>query len=577
MSEVWTKWEGQVVDGVFPLRRCLGVSDHSGVFLTEDPTHNLPNAALKLVPAIPTLAELQLAHWNAAASLTDPRLVRLFATGRCQLGNLHCLYVVMEYAEQNLAHFLANRPLTEDEVLELLPPTLDALAFLHSRDLVHGQLKPSNVLVVADQLKLATDNVRPAGEAATSISMQSVYDPPEGRDGSFSTAGDIWALGVTLYEALTRSLPQKPDDRSHGVALPPDFPPRCADVIRECLSRRPSDRPSVASLQAWVSRGIAGVPAGRVGVATAVPGQPGGAPVQPTAAPGHADAAMPRQGAAPVPPSAAGAAPNHAANTAAAVSTAAPGVVGQPLNVVEPIRTSTPGAMGEVYPNESPGRLTIRAVVERGEPPTYEPPARRSFGPLALAAIVIAAVAWGAVRLFGGHRPPSPGANVAAAPAPSSPAAPASDATSDGATSNNATSNATTSNNASSNTQAQPSTHNGHPSASDRHPPASNGQHRSAGEGADVVHEELPNVSRGALATIHGHVRVTVRVSVDASGAVVEDSFVNPGPSRYFARAASQAAKKWRFAPAADQPTRHWILHFEFSRGGTAAHASTKS
>ena len=116
MSELWAQWEGQVVDGEYTLRRCLGVSDHSGVFLTQSPTYDLQEAALKLVPVIPTLAESQLAHWNAAASLSHPHLVRLFATGRCQLGNLHFLYVLMEYAEQNLVHLLRNRALTDIEI-----------------------------------------------------------------------------------------------------------------------------------------------------------------------------------------------------------------------------------------------------------------------------------------------------------------------------------------------------------------------------------------------------------------------------------------------------------------------------
>ena len=80
----------------------------------------------------------------------------------------------MDYAEQNLAHFLAQRALSDTEVREMLPATLDAVAFLHSQNFVHGQLKPSNILVVGDQLKLASDTIRPAGEAATSISMVSV-------------------------------------------------------------------------------------------------------------------------------------------------------------------------------------------------------------------------------------------------------------------------------------------------------------------------------------------------------------------------------------------------------------------
>ena len=57
MSEVWTRLEGQVVNGAYLLRRYLGSSDHSGVFLTEYAAQNLPHAALTLVPAIPTLAE----------------------------------------------------------------------------------------------------------------------------------------------------------------------------------------------------------------------------------------------------------------------------------------------------------------------------------------------------------------------------------------------------------------------------------------------------------------------------------------------------------------------------------------
>src|SRR5450432_1042246 len=141
-TDIWTKWESQIVNGVFPLRRFLGRSNHSVVFLTECRAQNLPNAAIKIIPADPALAEAQLSRWRSAATLSHPRLMRLLDSGRCKLGGHPFLFVVTEYAEQNLAQILPHRALTADEVLELLSPTLDALAFLHSKNLVQGQLKP---------------------------------------------------------------------------------------------------------------------------------------------------------------------------------------------------------------------------------------------------------------------------------------------------------------------------------------------------------------------------------------------------------------------------------------------------
>jgi TonB family protein len=88
-----------------------------------------------------------------------------------------------------------------------------------------------------------------------------------------------------------------------------------------------------------------------------------------------------------------------------------------------------------------------------------------------------------------------------------------------------------------------------------------------------VVHQEIPAVSPGARATIHGHVKVGVRVTVDNTGRVVHESLDNPGPSRYFNRLASEAARKWRFATADNRGTREWLLRFEFGRDGTTVHA----
>jgi serine/threonine protein kinase len=238
--EIWTKWESQIVNGLFPLRRFLGRSNHSVVFLTECAAHNLSKAAIKLVPADPAVDEAQLARWQRIAALSHPHLVRIFDSGQCKLGGHPFLFVVMEYAEQTLAQILPQRPLIPDEVREMLIPTLGALAYLHRKNLVQGQLKPPNFLVVNDQLKLASDTIRAAGETATVSVRPSVYDPPEAKNGAIDAAGDVWGLGITLVESLTQNPAADLAESSDALSV----------AVRACLSPNPASRPTISDLQA---------------------------------------------------------------------------------------------------------------------------------------------------------------------------------------------------------------------------------------------------------------------------------------------------------------------------------------
>jgi outer membrane biosynthesis protein TonB len=249
MSEAWTRWQGHIINGVFPLGRYLGCSDHSGVFLSKSPAHP-GEVAIKLVPTNRALAESQLPRWKRAGGLAHPHLIRLFELGGCQLDGLPYLYTVMEYADQTLAQLLQHRAMTDDEAREMLLPALEALAFLHGRNLLQGQLKPSNILVVGDQLKLASDTIRRVTEVAVSANTHTVYDPPEAQRGVNSTAADVWALGVTLFEALTRLLPAGLGEPTDAL-LPADFSPAFRDVVAHCLSPNPEDRPNVTELAAW--------------------------------------------------------------------------------------------------------------------------------------------------------------------------------------------------------------------------------------------------------------------------------------------------------------------------------------
>lgn len=249
-ADVWRRWEGQVVKGIFPLRRFLGASEDGAVFLSEYEAGNRRDVAIKFVPAVAPQAEAQLAHWRTAATLSHPHLIRLFDMGRCQLGRREFLFVVMEYAEETLTQVLSRRALSPDELREMLIPTLDVLGFLHRNQWVHVGLKPSNLLAVNDRLKLASDTLRPIGDSVSGIVRNSSYDAPELKDGGVSTAGDIWSLGVILVEALTQRTPAWSDERFETSSLLASIPAPFVNTVWRCLNPSPTNRPTIIELEA---------------------------------------------------------------------------------------------------------------------------------------------------------------------------------------------------------------------------------------------------------------------------------------------------------------------------------------
>ena len=104
--------------------------------------------------------------------------------------------------------------------------------------------------------------------------------------------------------------------------------------------------------------------------------------------------------------------------------------------------------------------------------------------------------------------------------------------------------------------------------------PAAPVQPHAINSTAAVLRRVLPEPSASANRTIHGRIKVRVRVNADTSGNVTEGRFVSPGPSKYFARLAMQAAEQWKFTPPTvdGQPSgSEWNLFFEFTRGGVQA------
>ena len=247
MPETWKHWEGQVVDGRFFLRQYLGGSDHSAVFLTGQ-GQGSDRAAIKLISVSANQQATQLRRWDVVKKLVHPHLLRFFHAGNCQLDGTELLYAVMEYAEESLSQILPERSLTPAECRDLLPPVLEALTYIHSQGLVHGDLKPANILASGDQLKLAIDGLRAASETGADV-RATIYVPPEiVSGGPWSPASDVWSLGVTLVEALTQRTPLSAG--SGDLAVPKAMPAPFLEIAENCLVRDPQRRWTIAEIAA---------------------------------------------------------------------------------------------------------------------------------------------------------------------------------------------------------------------------------------------------------------------------------------------------------------------------------------
>jgi len=206
--DFWKQWEGQNIDSVFPLKRCIGGESRGGVFATE--FEGRP-AAIKLVTGTPEAVEGLIGLWKQSEILSHVALIKALAHGKSSVGDRPCAYFVMNLADDNLAEVLAERALTPDEARDLLHPVLDVLEFLHENGFAHGGLKPPNLLAFGDQLKVSSDSLVRGGDPAI----------------------DCKALGTLLESVL-------------GANLPEPF----AAIIRNCSTPDPAARWNLARIKA---------------------------------------------------------------------------------------------------------------------------------------------------------------------------------------------------------------------------------------------------------------------------------------------------------------------------------------
>jgi len=157
------------------------------------------------------------------AQLDHPHVARLYDGGLADDGRP---YFVMELVEgEPITDYSRRHALPVEARLLLLVSCCDAVEAAHARKIVHRDLKPSNILVTADGLVKLLDFgiakllVEDAGEPALTHSglwvMTPRYAAPEQVLGQpISTATDVYALGVLLYELLTGQAPHRREGRT---------------------------------------------------------------------------------------------------------------------------------------------------------------------------------------------------------------------------------------------------------------------------------------------------------------------------------------------------------------------------
>jgi TonB family protein len=521
MSEIWKQCEGQVIDNRFRLQQCLGSTEDSAVFLTQLPAPQSQKAAIKFIPA-GTTADLQLSLWRRVMQLAHPHLLHIFEIGRCRLENRDRLYVVMEYAEEDLSQILPERPLTDSEAREMLGPVLDALVYLHGNGLVHSRIRPSNILASRDQLKVSSDTVFPAGESRKSSRKFDAHDAPETAASALSAAADVWSLGMTLVEALTQHAPTLELGSQADPIVPNTISQPFLDIARHAIRREPRRRWTIAEIAARLNPVAVAAAAGQSISPLSVPLST--VPAVPAAklqipnfeAPELRAQARPSRSQATSAPKPTLVLPNYVVPVAAGLLAivaifALPKILGHRSDSSSSASTASGPAAAQSKPAEQPARLEV--------PPAAKPSATSATPDSLKTAAEESPAA-------------QPQSSEVAASTP-------------GVVS----------------TETSPAAKRPRASAS----PSARGE---------VLDQVLPDVSEKALATIQGIVRVAVRVQVDPTGNVSEAALDSPGPSKYFADLALKAARRWQFtSPEVDGHSvpSEWLISFNFSSSGPKA------
>jgi TonB family protein len=606
MSDSWRDSEGQIIDGRFTLVKHLGGSDHSVVFSTLRGVDKNEKAAIKFIQADAANADEQIARWKRAAQFHHPNVIKVFESGRCQLAGMDLLYVVTEFAQENLAEFLPHRALSADEAHDMLEPFVDALWYLHGQGFAHGRVKPGNILAIDDQLKLSSDSICRSGDTQIGAGKPDIYVAPE-TNGRATASGDAWSLGVTIVESLTQ---RRPEETAGDPGFPDSLPQPYLDVARNTLRRDAKVRWTITEvsnrLNPKAAESATVAPAAAMSAATTAVAPPPAPSVTKTAAAAAPAAIAVAEPPKPSPSKSAAAANASATATAAAVAVAPAPVEPKAVPLAKSAQTIDPLSvpLSTVAPQFDAGKssskgwyIAILLLLAFAAGAWYTVPQVREFTQSIISpspsaqpstptdsSVPASQPAAAPAQPPVNSKPDSTPAPKSSAPAP----APRNHGGIDGPP--QVSSNQPSADASPNSTPASERTPVKKDVASSASSVANSGQLAAASmpplpaasrtaviaptslpagpvTQAQPLNQVMPEISSKARSTIHGTVRVVVKVRVDKSGSV-SSAVPASSPSRFFSDAAVEAARQWDFTPAkiSGQPVpSEWLVRFDFT------------
>ena len=173
------------------------------------------------------------------------------------------LCIVLEYADGNdLSKYISRKKLPEKKILSIFSQIIFGLAYIHSQNILHRDIKTENILVFKNGMIKIGDfgisRILSDGELAQSIVGSPYFMAPELFGQSpYSYPADIWAAGCVLYQLMTHKYPFQARSREelmirvlngNNPAIPRRFSKELTDLFLQMLSRDPLERPTAADI-----------------------------------------------------------------------------------------------------------------------------------------------------------------------------------------------------------------------------------------------------------------------------------------------------------------------------------------